>query len=284
MHIKWLILLLNFTEEATQILLIYIQNVSKSLSQSALMRNVTKKDLENFLSDLKDEVKLLAIRISKARKSNLVEKKDMQKALRKLAIELFRMKKIFFFYSRQISGDINILKTKFTSLGMLRILDAGCGWGRASRRLSKCLNAKVEVTGIDMDILSLKYGKSVNFNYSFIKADMTHLPFKPRIFNAIVSSRALHEIKDKRKALKEFSYVLKRNGLIYIFDLFAREHIAKLIRFLLHKIFSKTELYSKMSEFESILRANNFRIIRKEKFAWPFFSTSVYGSFIAEYS
>jgi len=276
--------LFKFTEDATRLILNYVEDTRKSSSRMASGKSVDEKSLQTFLSDVEDDVKFLAVRLSKARGVNVVERRDVQKAFRKLIIELFRNRKIFLLHNKRFLGDVNFIKERIESSETPRILDVGCGWGRASRRLSKHLDKKAEIVGIDIDIFSLKYGKFINRDFSFVRVHMSYLPFKSQVFDAVVSSKALHEIEDendKNKALKEFSRILKRSGIVYVFDSFVRFRMARLVRCFLHKIFPRIELYSQIGDFENSLKRNNLGIIRKNCFVWPASSLSIFCSYIA---
>ena len=276
--------LLEFTGDAFQLVNDYVEDAHKSLSQTVSGKNVDEKSLEIFLSEVEDEVKFLAIQLAMARKAKVVERQDVRKALRKLVVELFRSRRLFSLYHGEILGDVSVIKEKIEPLETSRILDAGCGWGRFSRRLCKHLGREAEVVGIDLDVLSLKYGKSVNRNFSVVRSHMSYLPFKPQVFDVIVCRGALHEIenKDNRiKALGDFARALKPNSMLYVYDSFARSRIANVIRGFLHGIFSSMEVYSQTGEFENFLKSNGFGMIRKSCFVWAFFSSAVFCSYIA---
>ena len=59
-------------------ILVKRKNMSKKVSDG----EIEKKSLEMFLSDVEDDIKFLAIKLSIVRKANLVEKRDVKRALR----------------------------------------------------------------------------------------------------------------------------------------------------------------------------------------------------------
>ena len=275
--------MLKFTEEASQLLSNYIRNVRRSTEQAACDRDIDKRILEIFLSDMEDEIKFLAIQLSKARKAGVTERRDVQKALRNLKVELLRKRKMFSLYRKQLFGDVRILGERLESITVPRVLDAGCGWGRASRGLSKLLDKKAEIIGIDVDVLPLRYGKSLNNGSFFVRSHMNYLPFKTKTFNVVLSNKALHEIKDessRRKTLSEFARVLNREGVIWISDRFVKSHAAKLIWRFIRRFFPRKDLYSEMNELEDLLKKSNFRKIRKNCISWPAIGLNAYCSFI----
>jgi len=276
--------LLKFTEEADQLLSSYVQNVRRSTERTACDGDIGKKIVEIFLSDMEDEVKFLAIQLAKACKVEVVERRDVQKALRKLKVELFRKRKMFSLYSKQLFGDVSILSERLESVMVPRVLDAGCGWGRASRGLSKLLDKKAEVVCIDINVLPLRHGKCLNLGFFFVRSHMNYLPFKPEVFDVALSKWALHEIKNnngRHKALTEFARVLDREGVIYVSDRFTKSLMAKLIWRFIHGIFPRKESYSEMNEFEGLLKKVNFRTIRKNCISWPALSLNTFCSYIA---
>lgn len=287
-------MLFQFTDEATQAISRYIQHVQNSVTDTLYNKNGEKTSLEMFTSDVEQDIRFLAIRLSRAREATVINRRDVEKALRKLIVELFRTRKMSTVYYKQFFGDMNLLQKRVTSSEKPRILDVGCGWGKISRRFSKKLDKKADVVGIDLDILSLKYGRFLNRDASFVRADMRHLPLKPLAFDVILSSKALHEVESKDdlgNVLREFARTLKRDGSVYVFDPFARFRIVKLIQHILHKIYPKIhilhkvhpkiERYFQEGEFEDHLKKEKFRIISKSRIVWPKFSFRVFCSYIA---
>lgn len=272
----------KFSEEATLSISSYIEHIQKNMSLAN--PEINSKHLEMFLSDIEDDIKFLAILLSRERNTDVVQQQDVQKALRKLVIALSRSQKIFSEYHKQIFGDISFLKKRIKSAKIPQILDVGCGWGRVSRRLSKNFSKRAKIVGIDLNVLSLKYGKSLSPDTSFVRSHMKYLPFKEQTFDAVLSRKALHEIEnenDRCETLDEIARALKKGGIIYVFDPFDRFHVAKLIRRLLRHIFSRVEWYYLMSEFENNLKRRGFKIIKKNYIDWSPFSLSVFCSYTA---
>lgn len=96
-----------------------------------------------------------------------------------------------------------------------KILDIGCGAGiilsMASDSCFKC--------GIDIDLVSLNYAKTIVPNGYFFKSKASFLPFKDNVFEIILLSHLLGEINDKKEKeiiMKEVYRCLKQNGLLLI--------------------------------------------------------------------
>ena len=286
-------MLFQFTEEAAQAISRYIQRVQNSVTDTMCNQYGEKTSLEMFTSDVEQDIRFLAIRLSRARNATVVKRRDVEKALRKLVVELFRTRKMSTVYYKQFLGDMSILQERVTSSEKPRILDVGCGWGKISRRFSKKLDKKADVVGIDLDVLSLEYGGFLNRDASFVRADMRHLPLKPLAFDVILSSKVLHEVESKDEldnGLREFARTLRRDGSVYVFDPFARFRVVKLIQRILHKVYPKIHILHKVhpkidryfqeGEFEDHLKKEKFRIISKSRIVWPI-SFRVFCSYIA---
>ena len=187
-------------------------------------------------------------------------------------------------YHNQILKDAAFLKRREESSKIGRILDAGCGCGRASRTLIDRLEKTPEIIGIDLDTLSMKYGRSQGPNVHFMRSHMGYLPFRNQTFDMILSSKAIHEIENQQersKTVDEFTRTLRRDGIIYVLDIFARYYIAKLIRRLLHTLSAKIEWYSRTGEFEKNLKGRGLTILRRECMPSRPYSLSLHCSYIA---
>lgn len=208
---------------------------------------------------------------------------NVDNALKKSLTSPFRNPTISSLYHKQILGDMIVLKERIELSKTPRVLDAGCGWGRISIILSKHLDKMTEIIGVDLDLSSIRHGRYLAHDFSFVRAHMGYLPFRNRIFEAIVSSKAIHEIQNKRersRASDEFARTLKNEGVIYVLDLFARSYVAKFIRCVLHILASRVERYYYMKEFENDLKSKGFKIIRSNCIPWPPFNLSALCSYV----
>ncbi len=107
------------------------------------------------------------------------------------------------------------------------VLDVGCGAGFLSNELAK---AGLIVTGVDLSEESLKvakkYDETKSVNYQ--TADAYHLPFPDQSFDVLTAMDFLEHVENPAEVIKEFSRVLRPNG-IFIFHTFNRNPLAYLI-------------------------------------------------------
>lgn len=116
-----------------------------------------------------------------------------------------------------------------------KVLDIGCGSGLLSIGLAKKLSAEGHITGID-----LWHSKDLSNNtieraqtnialadasekITLITEDMRQLTFKDNQFELIISSMAIHNLKnpaDRHQALQEMVRTLKPGGTIALWDIF----------------------------------------------------------------
>jgi avermectin B 5-O-methyltransferase len=101
-----------------------------------------------------------------------------------------------------------------------RVLDAGCGEGRASLRLAEKFG--VNVTGIDVVPEALAIAKkraaATNAAVDYIEGDYNHLPFPDKTFDLVFALETFTHSPDPRKTLREFWRVLKPGGRVVILD------------------------------------------------------------------
>ena len=99
------------------------------------------------------------------------------------------------------------------------VLEVGCGPGQLLVELSK--DSPSKLLGVDLDEAYLKFAatefRNRNIiNFILIRADATSLPFPDGYFDLVISFLTLPYVKDDKKALTEFSRVLKRGGALVI--------------------------------------------------------------------
>lgn len=97
------------------------------------------------------------------------------------------------------------------------ILDIACGTGKSTEPL---VSKGLEVFGVDHDALMIEEArrqatiKNLDINYSV--AEVEHLPFEDKYFDAITIGTAFHWFVNE-KALSEIKRVLKDGGLLFIY-------------------------------------------------------------------
>ena len=107
------------------------------------------------------------------------------------------------------------------------VLDVGCGAGFLSNELGKL---QLKVTGVDLSEQSLKVAAQYDVTKSvqYLTADAYKLPFADQTFDVLTAMDFLEHVEDPAAVIKEFSRVLKPNGL-FIFHTFNRNILAHLV-------------------------------------------------------
>lgn len=97
-----------------------------------------------------------------------------------------------------------------------RVFDLGCGAGRHCIYLAK---NGFDVVGVDASLSALKLAKrwsqEENLSTAFMKATMTHIPFRDCQFDAVISVSVIHHAlkADIVKTVGEVCRILRGNGL-----------------------------------------------------------------------
>jgi len=106
---------------------------------------------------------------------------------------------------------------KFISLipKKAKILDVGAGSGRDAHYFN---DYGLDITSIDISDNMLKEAKKRVKGVNFIKMDMRNLEFEDNSFDGIWIMASLSDVERKESfdALKGFSRILKKDGIIYI--------------------------------------------------------------------
>jgi ubiquinone/menaquinone biosynthesis C-methylase UbiE len=105
---------------------------------------------------------------------------------------------------------------KYFLLSEKKVLDLGCGQGYHSIQTSKIAQ---EVLALDigdriLKDLKVKLHCSKASNISLVRADATHLPFKPQVFDAVLSYDLYEHVKNQQALLDETFGVVKTNGCV----------------------------------------------------------------------
>lgn len=115
-----------------------------------------------------------------------------------------------------------------------RVLDAGCGGGGMPLSLAEEAGW---VVGIDLVDRFHQAGRRLARergvrNLAFAKADGTTLPFRPRVFDLVLSHSVIEHVADAPQYLRECARVLKPGGWIYLstapYLSFAGAHLPRL--------------------------------------------------------
>ena len=156
---------------------------------------------------------------------------------------------------KNISKTHPVVKMKeIISLEKPKILDIGCGTGKVAITMAKNLQKGGEVYGIDIfsDAISNNDLKTVESNASaegvkdittFKFGSATEIPYENNYFDIVNVSYVLHEVRDKEKALKEISRVLKPEGKLYLCEFNRNSSINILVNGIYFMIFSKKKYW-----------------------------------------
>lgn len=124
-------------------------------------------------------------------------------------------------YLRHLIPKDNLIEKLYSSNNnSLRILDLACGTGNYIQQQMKFYNDyNIEWIGVDKSnaMLSLAIKKRLNAN--FINCDAHSLPFENNSFDFIKNRFAFHHFNDKTKVLLEIYRILKKGGVLSIYNI-----------------------------------------------------------------
>jgi len=105
-----------------------------------------------------------------------------------------------------------------------KLLDLGCGEGRHA--ITACLNAEVDVIGLDLSLEDLGTASSRYQDFrdaadssrslSFLCGSGLELPFADATFDKVICSEVLEHIPDYQRVLDEIQRVLKPGGQLAV--------------------------------------------------------------------
>ena len=146
-----------------------------------------------------------------------------------------------------------------------KALEIGCGIGKTTSWLAKRYN-KLRIIAIDYDKEQIKIARKNKIaNAVFEQGDGTKLKFKNSAFDYVIETGVFHHIKDYKKAIKETSRVLKKNGYFYLIDISQYFFMLWPI-----KLFFPPEALLTKKDFIEQLEINGFKI-EKSKGRFLFF-------------
>jgi ubiquinone/menaquinone biosynthesis C-methylase UbiE len=127
--------------------------------------------------------------------------------------------------TRQVNFLKNVLKTE----GL--ILDLCCGTARHSISLSEQGYCMVGLdTSANLLRIARETATEAHVNLPLVRCDMRYLPFKPKVFSAMISMDTsfgyLRSEREDTQSIAETARTLAANGLLLI-DVFNREHLIR---------------------------------------------------------
>lgn len=148
------------------------------------------------------------------------------------------------------------------------VLDAGCGTGLMTDRLSDEVGNWGQVVAIDacQEMLDkAQYRVSDRRNVTLHRAPITAVPARDRSFDLVVCSSVVHMVSDLGPSLKEWRRVLNTNGEVVILDYDAAYWLVSLA----HRFWRlRKATYNRawrVDEVESALKNHGFSIIESRK-------------------
>jgi ubiquinone/menaquinone biosynthesis C-methylase UbiE len=255
------LLKLSFDEDAEKIIRDYLRDFEREV----LKFSIKPEYAQTLLFELEHQIRLHSLKVALRKGSKIIGGVDVAETLKaygspkKLVKRTFRDAEVF---DRKQSAFFKIreLLERYIKNGCI-VLDAGCGWGRFILRTQRAMLKSFEIVGVDIDDISLKYGKGISKTFNVIKSEVERPPFKNSVFDVILCSGVIHEIKTSsgRKAvIEEFQRVIKPCGILCIVDFFSTNPIINVLTRALRHITLKIEWFSLKSTIEKLLKRNMF--------------------------
>jgi ubiquinone/menaquinone biosynthesis C-methylase UbiE len=276
---------LQFSDEASRLASDYAREVKTEVRSFAV--NLEPKYIKMLAFDIENDVRFFALKTATKRRSQRVEEVDVREVLKKFG----KPKEFVRAHIGKAQNCVDSQRNTLSNLETMReklhkivrpfVLDAGCRWGRASKRLKDFCGQDLEIVGVDLDQLALQYGKIIDKNAVFIRSDIRALPLRNQVFDLILCTGVIHEVKSakgRQEAIREISVALKPEGSLYLVDAFAKLRIVSVLTFVFQHIIHDVEWFQKKELIEKMLRENGLRIISIEG------SGSYLGGTIAPYT
>jgi ubiquinone/menaquinone biosynthesis C-methylase UbiE len=255
---------LDFDEKAEEVIKNYLTNFECEV----LKFDVKPEYLQNLLFELENQIRFHSFKAAVKRCSKVAEEVDVARTLKTFGSPKELVKHAFQdvdTLNKKQSGFFKIKELFERHIGSGSIvLDAGCGWGRFILRLRKQCSKSFEMVGVDVDDLSLKYGKKISKNFNVIRSKVEQLPFKESTFDVILCSGVIHEIKTlsaRKAAVEELRRVLKPGGVLCLMDAFSTNPVIDALTRMLQHITSKIEWFFLKTTMEKILEKSKFETV-----------------------
>lgn len=146
-----------------------------------------------------------------------------------------------------------------------KILDAGCGSGRDTNLfLQKGFNAQ----GLDISAGLIAVAKKTYPNLTFNEGTLIKLPFPEKNFDGVWANASLlhfEAVEEVKKALSEFSRVLKLDGILHVL---VKAQTGKNKTAVVTDALSKHDRffqYFTISEIKNLIKEAGFKILKAEQ-------------------
>lgn len=260
--------MLEFSDEALRLASDYAKGVETEVRNFAV--DLKPEYVRMLILDIENDVKFLALKMAMKRGSQRVEVVDVGEVFKKFGKpEEFVKSHIgkaqnCMDSQRRTLSSLETIREKLEKIETPMVLDAGCRWGRVSKKLKDFTDGNLRIVGVDLDKLSLQYGKTINRTAVFLRSDIQALPFRNQVFDAVLCSGVIHEVKSprgRRKAVQEFSRVLSPKGLLSLVDAFTKLRIISAVTFVFQHATRNVEWIPKKEAIEKTLRESGLEII-----------------------
>jgi ubiquinone/menaquinone biosynthesis C-methylase UbiE len=277
--------MLEFSDEASRLASDYAKGVEAEVRSFSV--DLNPEYIKMLAFDIENDVRFFALKTATKRRSQRVEAFDVKEVFKKLGKPKEFVKSHIgkaqncADSQRNTLNNLEIMRGELQKIETPLVLDAGCRWGRASKRLKDFCDWDLERVGVDLDKLSLQYGKTMDKKAVFIRSDIRTLPFRNQVFDLILCSGVIHEVrntKGRNEAIGEMSRALKPKGSLYLVDAFAKLRIISALTFVLQHISHDMEWIPKKDATEKMLRKSGLQVVSIEG------SGSYFGSTIAPYT
>lgn len=236
--------------------------------------------LQMLIFDLEHYVRFFSIKHARRRGSNVVDTVDIDDA-----VKHFGKPERFIKSEFKDTATLNTvqsarlwlfesMKKKMEAYESPRVLDAGCGWGRWIIKLHNYCQRDFEMVGVDLDEFSLRYALTLDKLLSVTRSNVDHLPFGNDLFDLILCSAVIHEIKthaSREKTIGEFRRILKPGGTLYIIDAFSTNPVLSMILSLLQHVTSRAEWMFEEAQLRRILEADDFTVVKAQRMRYRMF-------------
>jgi SAM-dependent methyltransferase len=164
--------------------------------------------------------------------------------------------------------QVNFVKNNLSSSGL--VLDLGCGSGRHAIQLGK---AGYETVGLDVSPRLLRIAKlnsiKANLNLTLVRADMSFLPFRTKVFSAIISLDSTFGYfpskNEDLRSLREADRTLADEG-VFLLDVFNGERmLLRTGRFRVRDLFYGLARFPQFSALFRWLDYPSFYMLQKRR-------------------
>jgi ubiquinone/menaquinone biosynthesis C-methylase UbiE len=165
------------------------------------------------------------------------------------------------YFLRQRSKTLELLLKYAKPSKNVKLLDAGCGYGRYTAPLSKMFDVYAA------DISSAMLNRVRKFTKKTYRCDISKTKFQNNYFDVVFCTDVTNHLESLEKTIAEFHRILKPNGLL-LTNITNRRSTIRILNILIKKLADLLEVnigtpiskYYKLSELKDVV-ASKFRIV-----------------------